>query len=48
MAATGLDVGAKAPDFTLPAAGGGAVTLSEALKEGPVVLVFYHLAFTGG
>lgn len=35
-------VGDKAPDFTLPDALGGDVTLSELLKEGPVVLVWYR------
>ncbi len=32
-------VGTEAPDFTLPDAGGGQVTLSE-LRGSPVVLVF--------
>ena len=41
-------MGDKAPDFTLTAASGEKVTLSEAIQEGPVVLVWYHLAFTGG
>ena len=35
-----LDVGDLAPDFTLPSTR-GEVTLSEELKEGPVLLVFY-------
>ena len=38
----GLKVGDKAPDFTLPDAHGKPVTLSAALKQGPVVLVFYR------
>ena len=43
--------GAAAPDFTADAAMGGkpfTYTLSEALKNGPVVLYFYPKAFTGG
>lgn len=35
-------VGKKAPDFTLMSAEGGSVKLSEAVKDGPVVLVFYR------
>jgi peroxiredoxin len=46
-----LKVGAKAPDFTLKAATNGAVssvTLSKALKSGPIVVYFYPKAFTSG
>lgn len=46
-----LAVGAKAPDFTLPAAQGGntfTFSLAAALKKGPVVLYFYPAAFTPG
>jgi peroxiredoxin len=46
-----LEVGAKAPDFTLDASLGGKVfrfSLAEALKNGPVVLYFYPAAFTKG
>lgn len=42
-----IDVGDKAPDFTLPSTSGDKVTLSEVLKEKPVVLTFYLLDFTG-
>ncbi len=38
----GLSVGERAPDFTLPNAFGQSITLSEELKKGPVVLVFYR------
>jgi len=38
----GLEVGAKAPDFTLADATGKKVTLSEKLANGPVILVFYR------
>ena len=41
-AAPGLAVGERAPDFTLPDASGHAVTLSERLASGPVVLSFYR------
>src|SRR5258705_2602186 len=41
------DVGAKAPDFTLPNQDRAPVTLSEELKKGPVVLAFFPEAFSG-
>ncbi len=37
-----LKVGDRAPDFELPNAKGGSVSLSEKLKDGPVVLNFYR------
>jgi peroxiredoxin len=43
---TDLTVGSDAPDFTLWEAPGRSVTLSEELKKGPVVLVFYPADFT--
>ena len=49
-----VDVGERAPDFTVPKAGGDAYndieafTLSEALGDGPIVLAFYPAAFTSG
>lgn len=42
-----IEIGDTAPDFTLPLAGGGTVTLSDAIREKPVVLVFFPLAFSG-
>jgi peroxiredoxin len=42
-----IDVGAKAPDFTLMNQDREPVTLSEQLKEGPVVLAFFPAAFSG-
>ena len=42
-----VDVGAKAPDFTLPNQDREPVTLSEQLKNGPVVLAFFPAAFSG-
>lgn len=41
------DVGAKAPDFTLPNQDREAVTLSQQLGKGPVVLAFFPAAFSG-
>ncbi len=49
-----VDVGDRAPDFTVPLAGGEAYndveafTLSEALGTGPIVLAFFPAAFTSG
>ena len=42
-----VDVGSKAPDFTLPNQDRQPVTLSEQLKNGPVVLAFFPGAFSG-
>lgn len=41
---SGLKVGEKAPAFSLPNQDGVTVQLSEALKKGPVALVFYRSA----
>ena len=46
-----LGVGAKAPDFTLPATQGGqhfTFSLAQSLQSGPVVLYFFPAAFTPG
>ncbi len=48
LGATTLKVGDKAPDFTLPDQDGAPVSLSAALKGGPVILAFYPKAFTPG
>ena len=42
-----VEVGAKAPDFTLPNQDREPVTLSEKVKSGPVVLAFFPAAFSG-
>ncbi len=42
-----VDVGSKAPDFTLPNQDRQLVTLSDQLKKGPVVLAFFPGAFSG-
>jgi len=41
------ELGAKAPDFTLPNQDREAVTLSDQVKKGPVVLAFVPAAFSG-
>ena len=46
--AASLNVGDKAPDFTLPDQNGNKVKLSDFLGKKNVVLAFYVLAFTGG
>ncbi len=42
-----VEVGQKAPDFTMPSDEGKPVTLSKELGHGPVVLSFYVFDFTG-
>lgn len=42
-----LEVGQKAPDFTLPAPGGKQVKLSDLTAKGPVVIFTFIQAFTG-
>ena len=37
-----LKLGDRAPAFALPAAGGGTFVLSDDLRQGAVVLVFYR------
>ena len=41
-----VEVGAKAPDFTLPNQDREPVSLSERLRHGPVVLAFFPAAFS--
>jgi peroxiredoxin len=43
-----LAVGEMAPDFELPVRGKETVRLSEALKNGPVVLLTYIFDFSPG
>lgn len=45
MPAPGLKIGEKAPDFSLSNAFGKMVKLSDELRKGPVVLVFYRGAW---
>ena len=42
-----VGVGSKAPDFTLPNQDRAAITLSDELRKGPVVLAFFPGAFSG-
>ena len=37
-----LEIGARAPDFIVPRAGGGTVSLRDARQDGPVVIIFYR------
>jgi len=46
-AAQALEVGQKAPEFTLPAPGNRPVKLAELTARGPVVLYTFIQAFTG-
>ena len=43
-----LEVGDKAPDFSLQASDGKTYSLSQFLGEMPVVIAFFPKAFTGG
>lgn len=46
-AAVALEVGQKAPDFTLAAPDGKPVKLGDLLAKGPVVMYTFIQAFTG-
>ena len=37
-----LGIGSRAPDFMLPRAGGGSVSLAAARAHGPVAIIFYR------
>jgi peroxiredoxin Q/BCP len=43
-----LTIGARAPEFTLPDADGQATSLSNLLRNGPLILYFYPADFTPG
>ena len=45
--ASALQVGDKAPDFTLPSADGKPVKLSDLTAKGPVLIYTFIQAFTG-
>ena len=42
-----LEVGQKAPDFTLAAPGGKQIKLADMLGKGPIVVYTFIQAFTG-
>ena len=42
------NVGDVAPDFTAKDTDGKAITLSQMVKNGPVIVAFFPKAFTGG
>ena len=46
-AAQAIEVGQKAPDFTLQAPGGKPVKLADLLGKGPVVIFTFIQAFAG-
>ena len=48
MSASALEVGDKAPDFSLQGSDGNTYTLSQFNGEKPVVISFFPKAFTGG
>jgi len=43
-----LEAGSKAPEFVLPDDRGGETSLSDLLKDGPLILYFYPADFTPG
>lgn len=43
-----LAIGARAPEFTLPDSDGQPISLSNLLRDGPLVLYFYPADFTPG
>ena len=45
--AAALEVGQKAPDFTLAGPGGKPVKLADMLGKGPIVIYTFIQAFTG-
>ena len=46
--AAALEVGDKAPDFSLQASDGNTYSMSQFVGEKPVVIAFFPKAFTGG
>lgn len=46
--AAAVEVGDKAPDFSLPASDGNTYSLSQFAGDKPVIIAFFPKAFTGG
>ncbi len=46
--ASALEVGEKAPDFSLQASDGSTYTLAQFIGVKPMVIAFFPKAFTGG
>ena len=46
--AAALEVGDKAPDFSLQASDGNTYSMSQFMGKQPVVIAFFPKAFTGG
>jgi peroxiredoxin Q/BCP len=46
--AAALEVGDKAPNFSLQASDGNTYSMSQFIGEKPVVIAFFPKAFTGG
>ena len=46
--AAALEVGDKAPNFSLPASDGMTYSLSQFAGDKPVIIAFFPKAFTGG
>ena len=46
--ASALEVGDKAPNFSLQASDGNTYSMSQFIGEKPVVIAFFPKAFTGG
>lgn len=42
IAPNAIALGSIAPDFTLPRAGGGQVSLAQELSKGPAAIIFYR------
>ena len=48
QSAVALEVGDRAPDFSLPGSDGNTYSLSQFAGEKPVVIAFFPKAFTSG
>ncbi len=48
LTGSGLEIGAEAPQFTLPGSDGETYSLEQFLGKKPVVVAWFPKAFTGG